>query len=133
MDFIFRLYQDDVRNPTLSDINFLSISGLPIVAKNAKFEPIITKFKAQEKFGYKVYIKQPQRIVRGAGSHSYPKIAFKGSYLDIIVKNFPRYPALSADYYACRNIMNSKAPYQLMFDEQFPIWTEYRKFEIIPL
>ena len=68
-------------------------------------------------------------IHRNAGSHNYPIIAFQGEYLDIVIKGFPRFPCFGQDKYQGRNGMNGYINHVL--GNGYPIWTLYRKFDII--
>jgi hypothetical protein len=131
-NFTIRIYKSTA-NTTLAGIQCLILSGLPIISKQNKFGGVCLHHTYQKKFGYTVELKHSKRVTDAGGSHSYPVIGFKGEYLDIIVKNFPRYPAIYADYHACRYVNDPKYFYGAMLDQQFPAWTQYRKFEIIPI
>lgn len=132
MDFILRIYKR-IETTTLADIQHIALSGLPIISKQTKFDGVCLHKSFQKKYGYSVEVKNPNKICKVAGSHTYPVIGFKGEYLDVVVKNFPRYPAIYADYHICRNIMNSNDAKHYMLNMQFPTWMKYRQFEILPL
>lgn len=78
----------------------------------------------QKKFGYSIELSKPFNKV--SGSNSYPNLTFKGEYIDIIIKNFPRYPCFCQNKYAARNILNGYKD-----TNSFPTYLEYRKLEFI--
>lgn len=84
----------------------------------------------QRKFGYTVSTSKKFSPV--SGSHSYPNLSFKGDYIDILVKNFPRYPVFTQDKYAVRNCLNGYG-YTNYPNKGFPKQLLYRKIEILDL
>lgn len=88
-NFIIRLSKSK-SNSCLYSLSDITISGITIINKNAKFElPKITN--NINKFGYNINIKG--NFLRVGGSNSYPVITFKDEFIDIEIKNFPRFPA----------------------------------------
>jgi len=117
--FTIRLYQDKKRNPILTDISSLTISGITILSKYGKFEPVCFHKGNQKKFGYK--IKTSKSFFKVSGSHSGSPLSFRGSYVDIIIKDFPRYPCFGQQKYSTPGYSGNP----------FPTWLKYRKLEFI--
>jgi len=120
MDFIFRLYNGP-GNWLIDDISEITISGITVVSKPEKFGGVCLHKGNQKKFGYTIEIPKP--FLKVAGSHSYPELAFKGKYIDIILRNFPRYPCFGQDKHSGPGWSGTP----------FPRWTEIRKTEFIKL
>lgn len=126
MDFLIRLHKGDTTS--LADIRDITISGITILRKDSKYQtPFILEGNAK-KFGYSVKVRG--KFLKGGGSHSYPCISFKGEYIELEVKNFPRFPAFYQDKYAARSCMQGWG-YTNYMNKGFPIWENYRKLEII--
>lgn len=124
MDFTIRIHQGE--QTSLSDLRNITISNIALITKRHKYDmPHIIRSN-RDKFGYSAKVKG--KFYKGGGSHSYPRICFKGDYIDIEVKDFPRYPAYGQDKYEARNIMNG---YNSILNDGFPMWQNYRKVEII--
>lgn len=127
--FILRIYRDTMSNPVLSYFNEITISGITIISKPNKFdEPIMHKGN-QNKFGYSIELSK--KFNKVSGSHTSFNLSFKGAYIDIIVKNFPRYPAFGQCKYAARNCLNGFG-YTNSMNNGFPTHLRYRKFEFLP-
>lgn len=128
MDFTFRLYKDTTISVILSSISHITISNITIVSKPAKFDGVCFHNGNQKKFGYSISLSKPFNKV--SGSHSSPSLTFKGEYIDIIIKNFPRYPVFTQEYYAAKSAIQGYGYYNFS-NKGYPIWTEHRKFEFI--
>ncbi len=87
------------------DFRFITLSNITLISKPTKFDPPCLYKGNQKKFNYKMTV-NTKRILRVAGSNSYPVLGFKGKYLDIEIENFPRFPVLGQDYYDARSFMN---------------------------
>jgi len=127
-NFTIRIFKDKVNNPQLSQIDFIEISGVTLISKKSKIDGLCMHLGNQKKYGYKISISK--KFNRISGSHSYPSLTFKGEYIDIVVKNFPRYPAFYQDKYAARNCLNGWG-YTNYLNKGFPHQLLYRKIEII--
>jgi len=127
-NFVIRIYADKTRNPTLSDLQNITISGITLISKLTKFEEPCLHLNNQKKFNYSIELSKPFNKV--SGSNNYPNLSFKGEYIDIIVKNFPRYPAFYQDKYAARDCLNGYG-YTNYMNLGFPHQLLYRKIEII--
>jgi hypothetical protein len=127
-NFTIRLYKDLHRSPALSDINNITISGISLISKESKFDGLCMHTGNQKKYKYSISISKP--FNRVSGSHSSPTLSFKGDYIDIIIKNFPRYPAFYQDYYAAKNCLNGYN-YTNYLNMGFPHQLLYRTVEII--
>lgn len=127
-NFTFRLYQDDVNNYALSMIDGIVISDITLVSKPSKFGEVCFHKSNQRKYGYTMEISRPFNKV--SGSNSTPTLTFRGKYIDIIVKNFPRYPAFYQDYTAVKNCLNGWG-YTNYLNDGFPHQLLYRKFEFL--
>jgi hypothetical protein len=125
-DFILRIY-NHTRNHTLADINNITVSDITLISKPHK-QGICMHNGNRKKFGYKLELSK--KFFDWAGSHSYPILAFKGEYIDIIVKDFPRYPCFAQDKYEARNIMNG---WKSFSNNGFPECLLHRKVEILPI
>lgn len=128
VNFILRLYKYD-RSCTLGDISEITISDITLVSKPQKFGGVCMHKGNQRKFKYTVEFSRPFSKV--AGSHSSPMLWFPGDYIDVIVRNFPRYPAYYQDKYIAKNIMNGYKADSLFTG--FPYALQYRKVEILKL
>lgn len=121
-NFTLRIYKDLKRNPVLSDISDITISGITLISKNSKFGEVCFHKSNQRKFKYTIELSKTFNYA--SGSHSSPNLSFKGEYIDIIVKGFPRYPAFYQEYAAARgcldgfkytNYLNKGFPHQLLY------------------
>lgn len=126
MNFTLRIYKDETRNPVLSDLQSITISGITLLSKPTKHS-ICYHNGNKKKFGYSIELSKPFHKV--SGSHNYPNLSFKGEYLDVIVKDFPRYPAFYQDKYEARNIMNGMGHNSM--NHGFPIQLLHRRIEIL--
>lgn len=126
MDFKLRLYEGDISS--LSSLHNITLCNITIIDKNSKFErPRVIESNAK-KFGYTVEIKG--KFLNGGGSHSSPCITFKGKYIDIIVRNFPRYPSFYQCKHTANNIKNGYFNPKETLHDGFPVWEKYRQLEI---
>lgn len=103
-NFTLRLYKNTHGNTILSYLQNITISDITLISKPSKFGEICMHRSNQKKFKYNISLSSS--FLRIAGSHSSPCLAFKGEYIDIIVKNFPRYPVLTQNHYLAINSMN---------------------------
>jgi hypothetical protein len=126
--FIIRIYKDRTGNPVLSYLSSITISDITLISKSSKFDGLCMHKGNQSKYKYTIELSKP--FIRVAGSHSAPCLAFKGEYLDIIVKNFPRYPSFYQDKYIARNCMNGYG-YIGHLNNGFPHQLNYRTIEFI--
>lgn len=126
-NFTIRIYKDECRNPTLSDLNNITISDITIISKPYKAGGICEHSGNRKKFKYTILLSKSFNSV--SGSHSYPNLSFKGEYIDITVKNFPRYPAFYQDKYAARDCLNGYG-YTNYLNMGFPHQLLYRNIEI---
>lgn len=122
-DFTLRIYQGK-SSWLRGEINDITVSNITLVSKPEKFGGVCMHKGNQRKFGYTIELSKKFRRV--SGSNSYPNLTFKGDYIDLIVKGFPRFPCFGQDKYAARNILNGWTD-----DKSFPTWHEYRKFEFL--
>jgi hypothetical protein len=125
-NFIIRIYKDETRNPILSDLSDITISDITIISKPTKFGKICEHNGNKKKFKYTFNLNK--QFNYASGSHSSPNLSFKGEYIDITVKNFPRFPVFTQCKYQAKNIMNG---YNVHLNNGFPIQLLYRKIEII--
>lgn len=125
-NFTIRLYRDEKRHPALTDIQNISISDIVLVSKTSKFDGLCLHKSNQKKYKYSIELSKPFK--RAAGSNSYPILWFDGEYIDITIKNFPRYPAFYQDIHYVRNIMRGYSGNSI--NDGFPIQLLYRKLEI---
>ena len=128
--FVLRIWQDQTMNPVLSYLNNITISDITLVSKDQKFGGLCLHKGNQKKFGYTMELSKQFNNV--SGSHSTPNLSFKGQYIDVIVKNFPRYPSFGQDYNAARNCMNGWG-YTNYLNDGFPHQLKYRKIEFLTL
>lgn len=92
-NFKLRIHQSS-SNSCLYSLRNITISNITIIDKYGKFQaPVITK--NAQKFGYSVNIKG--KFAKVGGSNTYPCITFKPKYIEIEIKNFPRFPAFAQD------------------------------------
>lgn len=129
-DFTIRIHQFTGSGSTLGLFQNLWVSGYKIIGKPNKFGGFIHhKHKGIETwFDYK-------RIYNTGGSNSYPVIGFRGKYLDIHFKNFPRFPIVdevseTSISYVEMLKKNLKLGYT---PNRFSKWHEYRKVELLNL
>lgn len=125
-NFTIRIHKDEYRHPTLTDLQNITISDITIISKPEKYGRICKHNGNKKKFGYDFTLSKS--FSYAAGSHSSPILWFKGDYIDIIVKDFPRFPAFTQDKYSIQNALagtynglNNGFPHQLL----------YRKIEIL--
>lgn len=129
-NFTLRMYQGEATS--LSTVSHIEISDICVLAKDDKFEKPRT-YKAQLK-KHKFSVEVKGTLFKGGGSHSSPCITFKQDYIDIVVCNFPRYPA----FYQCKYIAQNRTdpkwfnPKETLHDG-FPTWEKFRKLEILNL
>jgi hypothetical protein len=128
MDFTIRIYKDTCNNPTLSSLNSITISNITLITKPSKFEDICLHKGNQKKFGYSISLSKSFNKI--SGSHSTPTLTFKDEYIDIIIKNFPRYPSFGQDYMAAINCLNGYG-YVGKLNKGFPHQLLYRNIQII--
>lgn len=122
MDFIVRIYQGE-SSWLLGEIQEITISNITLVSKTQKYGGVCLHKGNQKKFKYSIELSKTFNKV--SGSHSYPNLTFKGKYIDIKVKNFPRFPCFAQCKYAARNILNGYSG-----DNSFPKYLNHRKIEI---
>jgi hypothetical protein len=125
--FTIRIYKDETGNPVLSYLSSITISDITLVSKNSKFGGLCLHKGNQSKYKYTIELSKSFNNV--SGSHSSPNLSFKGEYMDIIVKNFPRYPAFYQCKYAARNCLNGYG-YVGLLNNGFPHQLNYRTIEI---
>jgi len=128
-NFILRIYKDKTMNPVLSYINDITISGITLVSKDMKFGGLCFHKSNQKKFKYTIELSKA--FNHASGSHSLPSLSFKGEYIDIIVKDFPRYPSFGQCHYYARNILNGAVPNGLPMGNGFPRQLLFRTIEFI--
>ena len=125
-NFIIRIHQPTV-NSSNADMRSVTISNITLIRKDDKYrKPSIVKSN-QKKFGYDIDIKGA--FLKYGGSVRYPTITFKRKYIDIEVRNFPRYPAFTQDKYDARNIMNGYG--YNVFNNGYPTYLTCREVQII--
>lgn len=125
-NFIIRIWKDEVKNPVLSGLQYITISDITIISKSSKFGPICYHNNNRNRFKYS--IKTNKDFNKVSGSHSFPTLSFKGEYIDIEISNFPRFPVFCQDKYTARNQMNGYFTNHL--NNGFPHQLLYRKIEI---
>lgn len=130
MDFILRIYQDKTNNPVLSYFQHIKISGITLISKPSKFDDVCLHKGNQKKYKYSIELSK--KFNKVSGSHTSYNLSFKGEYIDIIVKNFPRYPAFYQNVYAARNCLNGYG-YVGELNNGFPHQLLYRKIEFIEI
>lgn len=129
-NFTIRIHQDKCNNVVLSDLQDITISDITIISKQSKFGGICYHNGNKKKFGYNFRLSKSFNKV--SGSHSSPNLSFKGDYIDIMISNFPRYPAFYQCKYAARNCLNGYG-YTNYLNKGFPHQLLYRNIEIIDL
>ena len=103
-NFVLRVYKDSYQ-PIWYDFNRIIISDIVLITKPGKFISANFHNQNQKKFGYRL---NPQaKFKKVAGSNSAPILSFTGEYIDIIIKDFPRWPCLAQDFHNARNTMRS--------------------------
>lgn len=127
MDFILRIYNSS-RNSTLEDIDEITISNITLLSKQSKLGGVCMHKNNQKKFGYSIELSK--KFAKIAGSNSYPILAFKGEFIDIIVKNFPRYPSFGQSKFAARSCLNGYG-YVNYFNKGFPNYLKYRTLKFL--
>ncbi|MBO9592770.1 MAG: hypothetical protein J7599_07650 [Niabella sp.] len=128
MDFTVRIHKDECGNPTLSYLRCITISGITIISKPGKFDGVCMHTGNQRKYGYKIELSRPFNKI--SGSNSFPSLSFNGEYIDIDVKNFPRYPAFYQDQSAAIGCLKGYG-YGNYLNDGFPHQLLYRKIEIL--
>lgn len=128
MNFTIRIHKDTCNNVVLSSLNSITISNITLITKPSKFEDACLHKGNQKKFGYSMSLSKPFNKI--SGSNSTPTLTFKGDHLDIIIKNFPRYPSFGQEYSAARNCLNGYG-YVNYLNKGFPHQLIYRNIEII--
>jgi len=102
MNFTLRVYRDSY--PIIwYNFSHITISNITLISKHTKFDPVCEHNGNKKRFGYSINVKG--KFAKVSGSNSYPILHFKGEYIDIEVKNFPRFPVVSQDKYHARNLM----------------------------
>ena len=127
-NFTFRLFRDTVNSPVLSGIDNITISGITLISKPTKFSDICFHKANQKKYGYTIELSKKFNNI--SGSHSTPSLTFKGQYIDIIIKDFPYYPAFYQAPHAARNCLNGYG-YTNEINNGFVCWEKFRKYEFI--
>jgi len=128
-DFTIRLYQPKSLS-CLDTIDNITISNITLISKNTKYQTPYVREGNKKKFNYEIEYK-PQ-FMKAGGSHSLPYITFKGKYIDIYVKNFPRYPAYCQDIYAVRSCLKGYG-YTNYLNNGFPYGGIQERIEILNL
>jgi hypothetical protein len=126
--FILRIYQPQT-NTILASISDIAICDITLVSKPSNFDGVCMHLSNQKKHGYSIELSKPFNKI--SGSNSSPSLTFKGEYIDIYVKNFPRYPAYYQKQIAARDCMNGFG-YTNHINKGFMYQGDYRKIEIIP-
>lgn len=126
-NFKLRIYKPEKRYPVLTDISEITLSNITLLSKGNKYEGLCWYNGNKKKFGYSIELSKPLNKI--GGSHRHPAISWEGDYIEIIIKDFPRYPCFSQDKYIGRNAMNGNTINAI--NNGYPIWLEYRKVEII--
>lgn len=76
------------RKTCLSDVRVVNVSGITIVAKNAKFGCV---YRSE-------YVKfQKGKFNYASGSNNYPILFPMGKKVELFMSDFPRYPKLKTD------------------------------------
>lgn len=125
-NFTVRIYQGE--KTCLSDLNELIISEITIISKRSKFGGVCLHMGNQRKFKYSAYMSK--KFSHVGGSINFPCLTFKGKYIDIQIKNFPRFPVFCQDKYAARSCLQGYG-YTNYLNKGFPSVLLYRKIEII--
>lgn len=128
--FILRIHKPDKNIPDLSSLRNIVVCDVTILSKPNKFGGICFHKSNSKKHGYTVELSKSFNSV--SGSHSYPTLSFPGTYIDIIIRNFPRYPAFYQCKYAARNCLNGWG-YTNYMNKGFPKQLLYRKIEFLTL
>lgn len=128
-DFTIRLYQSKSLS-CLDVIDNITFSNITLVSKDTKYQkPYVVEIN-KKKFNYEIEFK-PQ-FMKVGGSHSSPCITFKGKYIDIHVKNFPRYPVYYQDCYAARSCLSGYG-YTNYLNDGFPYESIQERIKILNL
>ena len=127
-NFILRIHRDTTNNVVLSSLQNITVSDITLISKPSKFEDICLHNGNQKKFKYKMKILG--KFSKVSGSHSTPTLSFKGDYIDIEVKDFPRYPSFYQSSTSARNCLNGYG-YVCELNSGFAHQLKYRKIEII--
>jgi hypothetical protein len=107
-------------------MSHLIISDITLISKSGKHSDICLHKSNQSKHKYSIKILG--KFHSHSGSLNYPNLSFKGEYIDILVKNFPRYPSFYQNKYSAKNILNGFTANEL--NNGFPKQLLYRKIEI---
>jgi len=127
-NFTLRIYKDIDRHPILTDLNDITIAGITLVSKPHKFDGVCMHKSNQKKFKYSITLsKQFHKI---SGSHSSPTLSFVGEYIDLIIKNFPRYPAFYQNNQAVKSCLDGWG-YTDYLNKGFPHQLLYRNIQLI--
>jgi hypothetical protein len=129
-NFILRIHQDTCRSPALSWLKNIVISDITLLSKPFKFGDICEHNGNKKKFKYTLELSK--KFHKVSGSHSTPCLSFEGEYVDITIRNFPRYPAFYQEYAAARDYLNGYG-YTNYLNKGFPHQLLFRTIEIIPL
>ena len=129
-NFTIRIYKDKNRHPALTDLQNITISDITIISKPTKTNGICEHNSNKKKFGY--IFKLSTIFNKISGSHSYPTLSFNKEYIDIMIENFPRYPAFYQDKYFARNCLNEFG-YTNTLNNGFPHQLLYRTIQILNL
>lgn len=123
-NFTIRIHKY-LRTICIYDINTIEVSNIKIYGKYSKYDGFCEFKSNKKKFGYSYTINGAFSKV--AGSHSSPILWHNKEYLDIEVKNFPRFPVITQDKYIARNLLNGN----FQTTNGFPHWVGNRKIEFI--
>ena len=126
-NFTIRIHKPKVRT-SLADLQYITISNITLLSKPTKFGDICLHLNNKRLFKY--HIRLSKTFNKISGSNTYPTLSFNGDYIDIIVSNFPRYPAFYQDTLAVRNMLQGYG-YTNYMNEGFPTQLLYRNIEII--
>jgi hypothetical protein len=126
IDFKLRIY--NAPEQWFKEIRDITISGITLISKDGKFGICMHKGN-QKKFKYTIELSK--KFNKAGGSHNYPDLTFKGEYIDVIVKDFPRYPCFTQCKYHARNVLNGYGHNGI--NDGYPYWLEKNKVEFIKL
>lgn len=128
-DFTVRIHKPKGTS-ILNSIKVLTLSGIHIISKKKKFGGLCYYKENQIRFMYNIDVKG--KFAEVSGSHSSPTLTFKGKYIDIELKNFPRYPAFYQTYVAARDNLNGYG-YTNHINKGFETYLMGREIEILNL
>jgi len=126
-NFTIRIWQDELNNVVLSSIQDIVVSDITIISKQSKFGVPCMHNKNRQKFGYRISLSKSFNKVSGSNSH--PTLSFKGEFIDVYIKDFPRFPSFCQDNNEARNIIGGWGCNSLNFG--FPHQLLYRKIEFL--